>query len=118
MPAAPRTMSPNEWVTNGKLPSWASVNSAQPPCEGAKFMVCESRPTVPSTTVRSKTVPMTWNALHLLGPALSTYMRTRSPRLTAIGALLYWLAYPLNAITSGVSAVILAWSAPAPGLPR
>jgi hypothetical protein len=54
--------------------------------------VCESRPTVPSTTVRSKIVPMTWNALHLLGPALSTYMRIRSPRLTAIGWVLYWFA--------------------------
>ena len=38
---------------------WSSVNSTQPPCEGAKETVCESWPTTPSTYVRSKTVPMT-----------------------------------------------------------
>ena len=38
MPAAPWTMSPKAWVTKGKLPSWSSVNSAHPPCEGARFI--------------------------------------------------------------------------------
>ena len=55
-------------------------------------MVCESRPTVPSTTVLSNTVPITWKALHLLGPASSTYIRIFSPRRTVIGSALYWFA--------------------------
>jgi hypothetical protein len=92
MPAAPLTMSPKAWVTKGKVPSWSRVNSTQPPCDGAKLTVCESWPTTPSTYVRSNTVPMTWKALHLLGPASRTYMRIRSPRRTVIGLALYWLA--------------------------
>ena len=75
-PSAPLTMSPKACVTNGYPPSSASVNSTQPPCDGARSIVCASWPTVPSTTVRSNTVPITWKALQMLGPALSTYMRT------------------------------------------
>src|SRR3954452_4630626 len=36
IPAAPRTMSPKAWVTNGKLPSWSSVNSTHPPAGGQR----------------------------------------------------------------------------------
>jgi hypothetical protein len=45
---------------------------------------------VPSMTVRSNTVPITWKALHTLGPALRTYMRTFSSLRTEIGLSLYW----------------------------
>ena len=55
-------------------------------------MVWLSAPGRPSMTVRSKTVPMTWKALQMLGPALRTYIRTRSPFLTVIGLSLYWFA--------------------------
>ena len=54
--------------------------------------VWASKPSTPSISVRSKTVPITWNADQSEGPAFRTYIRIVSPRLTVIGWSLYWAA--------------------------
>ena len=52
----------------------------------------------------SKIVPTTWNELSMLGPALRTKTRTRSPVPTWMGLSLYWLATPLKTTKSGAGA--------------
>ena len=67
--------------------------------------------------MRSKTVPITWKADQIDGPAFRTYIRIFSPFLTAIGWSLYWFAKPLKVMTSGCLASIFFMSASLPGLP-